>query len=63
MSDETKKVEKEELTDQEVEKATGGTSIVCRYCKKTVYYNATPPKTCPYCSKSFAVNVNPFSRA
>ena len=47
MGDETKKVKKEELTDQEVEKATGGTSIACRYCKKTIYYNATPQKNVP----------------
>jgi DNA-directed RNA polymerase subunit RPC12/RpoP len=52
MSDETKKVKKEELTDQQVEKATGGSSIVCRYCHKTINYIGTPSRTCPYCGKS-----------
>ena len=52
MKDEKKEVKKEVLTDEQVEKATGGSSFTCPSCRKAIVYYSTRPSTCPYCGKA-----------
>jgi rubrerythrin len=57
MSDETKKVKKEELTDEQVEKATGGYTMSCPKCRKTISYTTIKPKVCPYCKAALTLRA------